>query len=74
MHSIRWRCRRGLLELDTLLNHFLDTHYTTLSDQEKSLFEQLLETPDPVLLLWLTGQLSPPEQFLQLVQQMCPSE
>lgn len=51
----RWRCRRGLLELDLLLQRFVDHHYADLPDTERRAFEQLLAFPDAELLALLQG-------------------
>lgn len=42
----RWRCRRGMLELDIILQRFMDKHYAQLSQDELQQFEALLEYPD----------------------------
>ena len=42
----RWRCRRGLLELDVVLRRFMDMHYARLSRAELQQFETLLNLPD----------------------------
>lgn len=47
---LRWHCRRGLLELDLLLNRFLDQHLADLSKQELVELDQLLLLPDNDLL------------------------
>ena len=49
LSQLRWRCRRGMLELDLLLNTFLDKEYTSLTIQKSELFETLLDYPDQVL-------------------------
>ena len=58
---LRWRCRRGMRELDLLMTGWLDDHYDSASASERAAFEQLLETPDPLLLDWLTGRERPAE-------------
>jgi antitoxin CptB len=50
-----WRCRRGLLELDVMLQDFVETHYGELGDEELGRMGELLERPDQQLLEWLTG-------------------
>lgn len=50
MARLRWRCRRGLLELDLVLGTFLETSYSVLSKEEKQAFEVLLYCSD--LELW----------------------
>ena len=42
----RWRCRRGLLELDIVLQRFMDKHYATLDEAGIRQFETLLDFPD----------------------------
>lgn len=48
----KWRCRRGLLELDLLLQRFVDQHYAELNDAEREWFNELLTYSD--LKLWDT--------------------
>lgn len=52
---IRWRCRRGMLELDMVLGRFLDRHYSTLDDAQKIAFESLLDMPDVELWDMIAG-------------------
>ncbi len=42
----RWRCRRGLLELDIILARFMERYYAGLSDEELQQFETLLSMSD----------------------------
>ncbi len=46
LERARWRCRRGLLELDIILQRFMDQHYTQLDEQRLEQFEKLLALPD----------------------------
>lgn len=50
---LRWRCRRGMKELDLVLGRWLDTHYAGADAARRADFERLLETPDPQLADWL---------------------
>jgi len=43
---IRWRCRRGMLELDIVLQRFLRKYYAQLSESQHREFETLLSLPD----------------------------
>lgn len=43
---MRWRCRRGMLELDIVLQRFVDNHYDQLNEHQLELFEVLLSLPD----------------------------
>jgi len=42
----RWRCRRGMLELDIILQRFMDNYYQQLGSDELEQFEQLLSLAD----------------------------
>jgi antitoxin CptB len=53
---LRWRCRRGMRELDALLQAFLSDTYSTLSTADKGRFVALLELPDPELSAYLLGR------------------
>ena len=66
---IRWRCRRGLLELDLILKRFLEAHFDRLDDRQRDLFEQLLDQPDIDLLDWALGRGEPDDpRFLPVIQ------
>lgn len=45
---LRWRCRRGMKELDELLLAYLPC-YLEASADERAAFEALLDLPDPDL-------------------------
>jgi antitoxin CptB len=49
MNRLRWKCRRGTLELDLLLHQFLDRDYATLDHTAQQAFETLLEAGDEEL-------------------------
>lgn len=53
--KVRWRCRRGMLELDVMLQSFCDAAYSTLAAPKQQLFEELLEAEDQDLHRWLVG-------------------
>lgn len=50
IERIRWRCRRGLLELDLLLQRFLNKYDSQLNEQQIDQFESLLSLSDKDLL------------------------
>ena len=56
---IRWHCRRGMLELDLVLNAFLERHLSTLDARKLEAFRALLECPDPELLDYVMGHKEP---------------
>ncbi|TDI76088.1 MAG: succinate dehydrogenase assembly factor 2 [Betaproteobacteria bacterium] len=46
LDRVRWRCKRGMLELDIVLQRFVDKHYTQLNETELQQFDTLLNLPD----------------------------
>jgi antitoxin CptB len=52
---MRWRCRRGMKELDLLLTGWLETQFERASQAQRGQFEALLELPDPQLARYLLG-------------------
>jgi antitoxin CptB len=58
-NQLRWACRRGLLELDLLLNTYMDKVYDQLTDDEKRQFISLLDMQDQEMYEMLTGKTSP---------------
>lgn len=63
--KIRWACRRGMLELDKILNNFFDKEFDNLSDEKKQYFVNLLEHNDTELNSWLIGDGLPSTGNLQ---------
>lgn len=55
LSKVLWRCRRGMLELDVMLQSFCEQMYSTLTADKQALFEELLEEADQDLQRWLTG-------------------
>jgi len=58
LSKLRWRCRRGMRELDALLLSWLDSHYASASPQNRHLFAELLEKQDPDIMLLINEQCS----------------
>ena len=50
-----WRCRRGMKELDLVLEGWVRHHYEGASSTERALFAQILELPDPELADFVLG-------------------
>jgi antitoxin CptB len=67
LERARWRCRRGLLELDILLGRFMDEHYATLGANELRQFEMLLNLPDNDLWDMIMQKQQAKDQSLQPV-------
>jgi antitoxin CptB len=48
--KLRWQCRRGMKELDLLLEQYLATDYSHADAAEKQRFTELLQLEDDELL------------------------
>lgn len=59
--QLRWRCRRGMRELDELLTRYLEQVYPQASSAERSAFAQLLDLQDPDIFGYLVGRNNPPQ-------------
>lgn len=61
LEQLRWRCRRGMRELDLLLAGHLDRHGAGFDDDARAAFELLLAQTDMDLYDWFTGRATPPD-------------
>jgi antitoxin CptB len=72
LHSrnrLAWQCRRGMRELDVLLNGFLQQRLERLDAHERDSFARLLDYPDAVLLEWLMGRMVPADKDVASIVQ-----
>jgi antitoxin CptB len=53
---LRWRCRRGMKELDLMLLRFIERADQELNNDEVQALARLMEYPDAVLLDLLMGR------------------
>ena len=68
---LRWACRRGMLELDVILNQFVAQNYGSLSAKEQEDFYTLLQCQDQDIFRWLFGTELPQEEgLIQLIIQI----
>lgn len=65
--QIRWRCRRGMKELDVLFERFLAGHFHALDETGRESFARLLDEKDPDLYGWLLGRDEPTDADLRHV-------
>ena len=57
--QLRWRCRRGMRELDVLLERYLRERYPSAPAVEQQAFAALLEEPDPQLFAYVVQREAP---------------
>ncbi len=71
LDRLRWRCRRGMLELDLLLQGFLDNGYVELDEARQNIFNRLLELPDQTLSEYLLGMHEIEEkEFIDVIERI----
>ena len=70
LDRIRWRCRRGTLELDIVLQGFVDKYYMQLNKTELQHFDTLLGLPDNDLWDMITSRKEAEDIKLQPVLQL----
>ena len=61
---LRWRCRRGLLENDLILERFMEARGPRLSDDEVAGLDRLLRLSDNELWDLLAGRADPDDAAL----------
>lgn len=59
-----WQCRRGMRELDILLQGFLDRGYADLDADGRAAFAALLDCPDALLFDYLLGGTHPSDRAI----------
>jgi antitoxin CptB len=64
---LAWRCRRGMQELDILLDRYLREQYESASNEERAAFAALLDLPDPLVARYLLGGVTPPDSALAML-------
>ena len=63
-NRLRWRCRRGMLENDLVLERFLSARGNTLAPAEIAALDRLLDLSDGELWDVLCGRAEPPDASL----------
>ena len=64
LRRLRWRCRRGMRELDQLFERYLDRAWRQADEGERVVFLRLLETEDDKLWHWFMGNDAPTDADL----------
>lgn len=64
IRRLRWQCRRGMLELDDVLDRFLDLGYADLSPPQRAAFVRLLAEQDQRLSDWVMSRAEAPDPAL----------
>ncbi len=64
LRRIRWRCRRGMRELDQLFERWLVHAYPAATDAQRGVFLRLLDCEDDRLWRWFMGYEACPDAEL----------
>lgn len=71
LRRLRWRCRRGMRELDQLMERFLVRAWPSASGVDRGVFLRLLETEDDKLWRWFMGyEPASDEALAQMVERI----
>jgi antitoxin CptB len=64
---MRWASRRGMLELDLVLEPFVDTVYPTLGESDRACYQRLMACEDQELYSWFLGRELPEDPALAAI-------
>tara|TARA_Y100000389_G_C17448210_1_gene512945 strand:- start:2101 stop:2352 length:252 start_codon:yes stop_codon:yes gene_type:complete len=70
LKKLRWKCRKGIRELDILLQDFLDKEFNDLDNHNKRLFEEVLEIETYDLLNAITGKSSYNIKYENIIEKL----
>lgn len=71
IRPLRWRCRRGMRELDQLLLRWLDREAANANTIDTANFQRLLDVEDDQLWRWVMGHQQPDDKELsELLQRI----
>ena len=70
LNKLRWKSRKGIRELDILLQNYLDIHYSSLDSIDKKLFEEVLEIDTYDLLNAISGKSSYNKKYESIITQL----
>lgn len=60
--------RRGIKEMDLILQRFAESHLETMDDAGLSCYDAMLSENDHDLYQWVTGQVATPDTYADLIR------
>ena len=69
-NRLRWQCRRGMRELDVLLEGYLNRHFDQAAPSLQQAFADLLQREDPDIWAWLIGHAQPPAELADVIRRL----
>ena len=70
LQKLRWKSRKGIRELDILLQSFLDNEFTKLNNSDKKIYEELIEIETYELLNAITGKSSYDVRYESIIKKL----
>lgn len=71
--KLKWRCRRGMRELDVVLERYLEQRYAYAPIAEQQAFEALLDLPDPQLFAYVMRREEPSDSgWVDVIAKLAP--
>jgi len=70
LKKLRWKSRKGIRELDILLQKFLQLEYENLTQIHKEIFEELLDLETYDLLNAITGKSSYNTKYEPIIKKL----
>lgn len=70
LSRLKLRCRRGMKELDVILMRYLERHYPSASETERTYLNELLDLQDPILYGMVLGTDPVPAQYQALITKL----
>ncbi len=67
LNRMRWAARRGMLELDLVLEPFVQSRYETLDEADRTRFKNLMLSEDQDLFTWFMRREQPEDRELALI-------
>ncbi len=67
INRMRWATRRGMLELDLVLEPFVTARYAALDERDRERFQQLMICEDQDLFAWFLGREQPRDEELAVI-------
>ena len=64
VNRMRWAARRGMLELDLVLEPFVTARYASLDEADRRRFQQLMLSEDQDLFAWFLSRERPEDEEL----------
>ena len=67
LNRMRWAARRGMLELDLVLEPFVQGRYSSLDETDRARFQELMLSEDQDLFAWFLRREQPADGELAII-------